>query len=611
MEDRMIDLSPRPDRERWRDGVEPTDVNGLIQARIDGRLSRRALVRRATALGIAAPVVGIALHATSDHVRGAPNPGRRGAAARLAQTVPADGPTAPAGEPREGGTIVAGLVDEPDTLNPWLTGVAATADVYRGVMQGLLRYDAAQRLQPALAEGFAVSDDGLTYTFDLRQDATWHNGEPFTPQDVIESWRMIVNPAFGAFSLLGWDRIVDVTAVDDTTVAIVTSEPFAPFLSYAAGETVLCPAGVLVQGVEAFRAAFDRGLVGTGPFRFVEWNAGAQITLARHDGYWGTRPRLDQVVVRFLPDETAQLAQLRTGEIQVASGTGALGPARVDEALAIAGVAVLEHATLGWLHLDLKHVDFLRETAVRQALDFATPSQEIVAELLAGRAIVAVADQAPGTPFHNPEIQPRPYDLEQAATLLDGAGLVAGEDGVRARDGRPLAIQLWIAAGNDLNLRIAERIAAGWTAIGVRTEVFTATPDKLWGPTGYQFTDKMTACLYTWINANDPDDMLYWHSSQIPTCPTCVGGNFPAYFFPYNFQEEIDALTEEAARETDVVARTALYFRIQELLHDQVPVIFICWEKAFPVVAGNLGGHWPSAYTRLLWNVEEWYLTAG
>src|SRR5688500_12292698 len=107
---RMIDLTPRPDRERWRDGVAPTETNGLIQARLDGPLSRRELIQWAAALGIAAPVVGVMLHATSDFAFGAPNPGRnrRFAGSAQGQTIPADGPTQPEGEPQAGGAIVAG-----------------------------------------------------------------------------------------------------------------------------------------------------------------------------------------------------------------------------------------------------------------------------------------------------------------------------------------------------------------------------------------------------------------------------------------------------------------------------------------------------------------------
>jgi peptide/nickel transport system substrate-binding protein len=118
----------------------------------------------------------------------------------------------------------------------------------------------------------------------------------------------------------------------------------------------------------------------------------------------------------------------------------------------------------------------------------------------------------------------------------------------------------------------------------------------------------MTACLYSWFNSNDPDDMFYWHSSQIPPDPTGTGGNAIAYFHEFNFQEEIDALTEEATKVVDQEARKQIYWEIQELLHEQVPVIFLFWGKSYPALQNNIGGFWPSAFNRMLWNVQEWYL---
>ncbi len=114
-----------------------------------------------------------------------------------------------------------------------------------------------------------------------------------------------------------------------------------------------------------------------------------------------------------MPDDNTLLVQLQTGEVQVASQRRRDRRARRRRGARVRHVTVYEHPTLAWSHLDLKHVDFLRMTKVRQALDFATPSQQIIDQLLKGRAPV-VADQAPGTWAYNPDIQPRPYDLEQA-----------------------------------------------------------------------------------------------------------------------------------------------------------------------------------------------------
>jgi peptide/nickel transport system substrate-binding protein len=620
----------RPDL--GEDVIDPSTldtVSSLIQARIDGRISRRGLLRRAAQIGIAAPVVGVMLHATSDMAFGAPSHGRALTLRALRQggsTVAVDGPTAPEGARQEGGTIVCGTNEEPDTLHPWLSQLVTGADVFTSIVEGLMAYDSNQQLIPALAESVEISDDGLTYTFTLRAGVTFHDGAEFTSQDVLDSWTMNMDPAFGSFSTLGWDQITDMTAPDPLTVVMITGEPYAPFLSYV-GTTPICPSSAMAQGVDAFKQQYGRAPIGTGPMKFVEWRAKEQITLAANDDYWGGRPILDSVIYRVTPDDNTLLVQLRTGEVQLASSSGAISATRVDEALGFEDVVVYEHPTLAWNHLDLKHVDHLRKTKVRQALDFATPSQQIIDQLLKGRATPSVADQAPGTWAFNPDLEPRPYDLAQAEALLVEAGLTRNSAGIwegpvpaadvddpntepSTGEVKPLAIEIWGLAGDTTSQQICQVIAASWSQLGVKAEAKFEDVSTIWGPEGYQFTDAMTACLYSWFNANDPDDMFYWHSSQIPDSPTGSGGNLPAYFFRYNFQDRIDELTEAGAKETDQDKRQEIYFEVQQLLHEEVPVIFIYWNNAYPVAAKNIGGFWPSAFNWLLWNVEDWYLTA-
>ena len=613
----MIQLGGRGREERAGAG-EPTTVNGLIQARIDGRISRRELTRRAAVLGIAAPVVGVMLHATSDHAFGAPSRGRA-LPTRLAQeAVPVSGPTAPEGTPAQGGTLVVGTASEPDTLQPYISQTVTAADFQTGIFDGLLGYDSTQTLQPALATEFAISDDGLVYTFTLREGVTFHNGDPFTGEDVVNAWKIIMDEEFGAFNTQGWDKVTDI-AVDGATLTITTGEVYAPFMSYVP-VTDLVPSSAIAKGIDSFKQEFGRAPIGTGPMRFVEWKAKEQIVVERFDSYWGNPPKLDRVVTRLVPDDNTQLVQLRTGEIQMVGSGGALSPTRVDEALEIENVVILEHPTQDWQHMDLKHVDFLRMTKVRQALDFATPTQDIIDKLLKGRAVRSIADQVPGSWAHNPNIEPRPYDLEQAKALLAEAGLTPGDDGVlegkvpttdpNVGDGevKPFEIELWFVSGNSETERNCQVVAQSWNSIGIKTEVFNQDISTIWGPEGYQFTDAMTASMWTWTNGNDPSDEYYWASSQIPDRPDGSGGNLPAYFHEYNFQAEIDDLTARADATTVQEERKAIFDQIQEVLHREVPVIFMYWPNSYPAVAPNIGGFWPSAFTYLMWNVQDWYL---
>jgi peptide/nickel transport system substrate-binding protein len=555
------------------------------------------LTRRQTVLG----AVGAGLIAALPGIRSQTVAFQTGEPARP------EGPTTPAGTPLSAGHLTAGTTRQLDSLHPWLASTVAAFDVLEGVMDGLLRYTAEGRLRPALAEGFSISDDGLTYTFALRQDVLFHNGEPFSGEDFVAAWELSQKREFSALSTLGWQKVESVDLPDEATLVVTTTEPYAPFLSTVA-TTYLCPRAALAEGSASFREVFASAPVGTGPFRVTGWDPGSGVSLDRWDNYWGELARLERIDYRVLPDVDALLAGLAATEIDLAGGSGAIPPARVDEAMSIPGLTVLRHGTMNWQHVDLKQMGFLRETPVRQALDFATPRELIITEILSGRSIPAFADQSPESWAYSETLRPRPFNPERAASLLDEAGLLPGADGVRQRDGKRFEIDLWGVQEDDQARAILEMIAVEWNAIGISTLTRYASPEDLWGPLGYQFSDRMTGCLYTWTNANDPDDLFYWHSSQIPASPGSSGGNLPAFFYPYTFQDEIDALTGDAASTLDFARRQDIYSEIQSLLLDEVQVIFLYWEEVFPAARDTVGGFWPSAWTPLLWNATDWYL---
>jgi peptide/nickel transport system substrate-binding protein len=558
-------------------------------------LNRRQALLGAASAGLAAALPGIRSQTV---------------AFQAAELADPEGPTAPAGTPRAGGRLLAGTPRQPDSLHPWLASTVAAFDVLDGVMDGLLRYTAEGKLGPALAEGFSIGDDGLTYTFALRQGVRFHNGELFSGEDFIAAWELSQEREFGALSTLGWQKVDSVDLLDEATLVVTTSEPYAPFLSTVA-TTYLCPRAAMAEGVASFREIFASAPVGTGPFRVIGWEPDDRVSLARWEDYWGEPAHLERIDYRILPDVDALLAALAAAEIDLAAGSGAIPPARVEEALTIPGLSMFQHGTMNWQHIDLKQLGFLLETPVRQALDFATPRERIITEILSGRAIPAFADQSPESWAYNETLRPRPFNPERATSLLDEAGLLPGGDGVRQRDGKRLEIDLWAVQDDDQARAILEMIAAEWNAIGVSTLTQYAPAEDLWGPLGYQFSDRMTGCLYTWTNANDPDDLFYWHSSQIPVSPGSSGGNLPAFFYPYSFQEEIDALTVNAASTLDFAQRQDIYGDIQALLLKEVPVIFLYWEEAFPAARANVGGFWPSAWTPLLWNAANWYLAGA
>ncbi len=583
------------------DGQEPRSANELLQARLRRRISRRELIQRATALGLSAPVVCVLLHAAGDAV-----------ALAAEKPVAATKATKPTGKAQKGGILNVGVVGALDSLNPYLTNLYLPAfEILSGVMEGLLTIDSNQQLQPALAESFEISDDGLVYTFNLRKSVSFHNGDQFTSNDVLRTWEMVVNKDFPASQRIGWDQIKSIGAPDENTVEITTKEIYAPFLSNlsagAFNNAVISPASLLEKGPGQF-VRDSATPIGSGPVRFVE-RRGNKIVLERFLDYWGSVAKLDQIIVTLYETFAAQLEGLRVGEVDLVAHTGRPGTSNVPESLTIDGINVLEYPGMTWGHLDLKQVSFLTETGVRRALDYATPRKEIIAEVLGGEAVVAAADQSPGSWAHDPNVKPRSLNIERANDLLDDAGFKRNAQGIRERDGEVFRIELWGESSDPQAPGILNLTAESWKQLGVDATVKFEKKATLWGPTGYQFSDRMTAGYYRWSNVNDPDNMFYWHSSQIPTSPGGPGGNIPAFFNQYSFQKEIDDLTSRAAAETDQSTRMDLYKEIQALLLKEVPVIFLFWDNNYSAASSKIGGYWPSAFNYLLWNVQDWYLT--
>ena len=498
---------------------------------------------------------------------------------------------------------MVGSVVEPPTLDPWQGPSQVAGDVLSAVLEGLLQVNAAGRLQPALAEGFTLVDDGLSYSFLLREGVRFHDGSVFSGNDVVTMWQAMRVSA-GPMPT-GWDRVQEVVFDGERTLVISTAEPYAPLLT-TVGLFPIVPRDLVSDGLDGYAQLASRAPIGTGPFSVAAWDEGREIRLERFAEWWGGTPVLDAISYKIVGDAGQLIRGLEDGSIDVTGGAGGVPMRDVGALLEIPGITVWEHPTANWRHIDLKQIGFLRETMVRQALDFATPKQELVDTVLDGRAEIAFADQLPDSWAAHPTLEPRPYDPERARALLAKAGFTVGPDGVLGRDGVPFRIELWGLAADPDTDAMLPTIATAWSEIGVAVRVRQADASVLWGPLGYQFSDQMTACLYTWTNGVDPDDLFYWHSSQIPTSPTAAGGNTPAFFHPYAFQEEIDALTAAGASTLDVEERTAIYHRIQEILRGEVPVIFLCWDRAYPANRLEVAGFWPGPHVGLLWNAGGW-----
>ncbi len=505
-------------------------------------------------------------------------------------------------------SLIFGSTEEPDTLNPLISGLQVTGDVASGIFDTLINYDTHNNVYPVLATSYTTSADGRTWTFHLRHGVKWADGQPFSSADVAYTYGAIFNKKHNIITTVGWSQIDKLTTPDAYTVVMHLKQVYAAFLSYV-GPTDILPKHIYDQpGFDFNKAAFNRKPFGTGPYMVSEWKTGDHITLVPNPYSWRGQPHIHKFIFKIVPNNNTEYVQLRTGDLD----TGVVNAAVADEIShsPIQGKQVLISDANAWYHIDLKQWGFLRETAVRQALDYATPKEALLKGILKGHGQIAYADLDPAfTQYYNPNLPRHPYSPSKAAALLAGDGFTKGPGGVLQKNGQPFAIDFWIGASDDNGQKIAPILKNLWGRLGIQVTIHSQSFTTIFGPTGPTYTKTMTGIFYAWFNGNDPDDAQYWNSSQIPSSPTSAGNNSLGYFHQFSFQKQIDQLTNAGTATTDPAKRRAAYFQIQNLLATQVPVIFLFWLPGYRVVPTNLHGVAPNPFAHEFYNIAQWNLS--
>lgn len=503
-----------------------------------------------------------------------------------------------------GGTLTIGLTEDPDTLNPLTTQLVSSGSILSGIMEGMLGANSNGGTIYRLATSDSVSKNRLVYTWHLRHGVKFQDGEPFDAQVVVDNWKAIANPKFGAFSTNGWTDITRIDTPDKYTVVMHTRQRYAPFV-YFVGRTVLSPPSAF-QSPKYDQQTFGQHPAGTGPYTFVKWLTGQYVELRRNPHYWGPKAHIQTIVFKIVPSANTLMVEMKTGGVQMAP---LLPSIRYAEARSLSNSVVITKPGLTWYHLDLKNIGFLRDRKVRLALAYATPVKDIITRLLHGLALPCPTDNPPGEAYHDPHIKLYPYNPGKAKQLLKSDGFKMGSNGVLEKNGKPLSLQYWIPSGDQESSEVQQVVTADWRQIGVGVTDDEQDPNSLYGPGGYQFTRAMTVSGYSWNNLDDPADQFYWNSKDIPKTPTGNGGDDIEYFYKYPWQAKIDKLTNEGVTTINPRQRKKIYWKIQQLLHTEEPVIFMYAEKEIFVGPRNMIGFRPSAYAALLWNAADWQLT--
>lgn len=506
-------------------------------------------------------------------------------------------PAGAAGAAVPAGTFVTVVTENPDNLNPYLHSLLASGSVYRYVFDSLYTVDWTGKWKPALAVSYTVSPDGRAWTFTLRPGVRWSDGRPLISADVKYTWRLATDKDVHVTYATGFDKIAAIDTPSPTTVVYHLKEAYAPFKDQVMGAPIV-PEHVLgplsADGIN--RASFNQRPIGTGPFTVTEFVTDDHVTLTANPSYWGPKPKLRRIVVRIVPDQNTQVNLFKAGDLSLLVG---VPPARLDEVRRTPGVAIRRYLAPVYQLIQLDEYGFLRDAAVRRALDFATPKASIVKNIMKGQAEPAVSDMVPNGPWANKALTPRPYDLAAARALLRAAGFAPGAGGVLVKDGRRLEIPLWTISARQTDAQMMELIAQSWRALGVATDTRAVSAAALFGQNGPQWNGRDAALIYSWGQGVFPENKINWHSSYIPKDANAPGENAERYGNP-----EMDRLLEEADRTVDDAKRRAVYDRIQALEHRDVPIIFLFWFVNNNAVAADVHGYDVSTFGET--PPEEW-----
>lgn len=505
--------------------------------------------------------------------------------------------------PVVGGSYTEGAIGTPQYINPlYATGSDVDADLTRLIYSGLMKTDGNHMIVPDLAQSYTVSDDQKIYTFILRQDAKWHDGEPVTSSDVVYTLDAIQNPEFHSPLAVTFAGVA-VDAPDPSTVVFSLEEPFSAFL--AATTIGILPEHLWSEVVpqNAPLAQLNLKPIGSGPFVFsklVKDNKGAlkSYTLTRNTSFYGGTVYLNDITFKFYGDLRELTDAVRNKNVEGASVLAA------QDALALAqdGVIHLGAANLSQFtaaFFNTKHSTVIADSAVRQALVLATDRTH-VAEATAG---------AFATPIISPILSDMPgfdaaatvpgADVAGATALLDSKGWTIAEGATtRAKSGTSLAFTITTLDSPDL-IAAATELQKEWQAIGAQVEIITVDQSTLQSTVikNHDYDVLLAGERY----GTYPDLYPFWHSSQI-TYPGLNLGGFA--------DRKVDAAIAAARTSTDPQKSIEAAQLLIASFNETIPAIVLYQPKYLYAVGSKLRGTDVTSVVApadRFSNIQNWY----
>jgi peptide/nickel transport system substrate-binding protein len=497
------------------------------------------------------------------------------------------------GTPATGGTVRIGYAGAPEDLNPGIGVLVEDYIMYNLIYDSLLDTDLEGNFEPEVATAWTPSDDGLTWTLTIRDDITFHDGEPLTVDDVVYSMTLYRDTE--AFFLLGdylapWvddpetPEVPEITAVDATTIRMTSEYPVAAFEYRMPGMYIL-PQHIW-EAVDDVATFTNDEMIGSGPFVLAEYSQGEFVRLESNTDYWEGAPNVDEIIFQTIDNADARVQALINGELDAITEFPATAIPALRDA---ANVEVVDGLEFGGRFADIifNMIDpadcppedgvcsghpALRDVQVRRALAHAVDKQQLIDSLLLGLGEpgLGLVPPALGDWFAE-ELVPNDYafDLEAAAAMLEEAGYIDTDgDGIRecpTADCGPtgdLTFRLNYPTDNEEHPRVSDTLSGWWGDIGVALQIQGLDSDALIAICCPTFD--FDVILWSWTSDPDPEGLLsVLACDSIPTGFSETGYCNPAY----------DELYNQQTVETDRAARRDIIVEMQRMALEDVPYI--------------------------------------
>lgn len=468
---------------------------------------------------------------------------------------------------------------EPPSLSSFNTTAGTTITASSKVLEGLLRYDENLTPQPGLAVAWEAAADGLSYRFTLRQGVKWHDGQPFTAQDVAFS--LDLNKRYHPRGGSTFANLLSVETPDDHTAIVRLGKP-APYLirAFAGSETPIVPKHLYASG-DPLSNPHNNAPVGTGPYRFKQWQRGSFIEYERNPDYWDSSlPGVDALFLKVVPDSAARLAAFENGSLDA----GGQSPVPLSDLKRITQSGKLQFTTRGYaysitptmLEFNLDN-PLLARHEVRQAIAHAIDREVIRKVVYYGYADVSVSPIPKNFAqyvYEGPD--PYPFDIARANALLDAAGLP------RKGPSR-FSLTLDPLPYGDSYARTAAYIRTALARIGIdvqlRSQDFPTYTKRIYTDRDFDFA---VVGMGTMFDPTVGVQRLFWSKNFRKGLPFSNGSH-------YN-NPEVDRLLEAAAVETDEHKRGELFKAFQKIVIEELPNITLVMQQQVTVFNARVSG---------------------